>query len=116
MASLAKNGTELARITIKTPAKGDCNESQTDYSFRSNGAVLRKMTVVFPERQYDQRHSYGWNLVERPNRSRTEESMLEYALATFDSLGVHRPESTVTMTTPHPTRVTRTGNPVQIKR
>ena len=65
MAKLKANSTETARYAKEreTPDGELTTWERTEYSFRSNGKVLKKLTVRFKPGQFDAKgrlHNYGW--------------------------------------------------------
>ena len=67
MASLSANGTETARyMREETLSVSDTSDwSKTEYSFRSNGKLLKKLRVRFKPDAFDPKgrlHSYGWKV------------------------------------------------------
>lgn len=69
MASLSANGKETARYmreeTIKASDTQLSEWSKTEYSFRSNGKLLKKLTVRFKLDAFDPKgrlHSCGWKV------------------------------------------------------
>ena len=65
MAKLTANGTEIARYAKEreTPDGELTIWERREYSFRSNGKLLKKLTVRFKPDQFDSKgrlHNYGW--------------------------------------------------------
>ena len=69
MANLSSNGQEVARyVREETSVATETQPSEwskTEYSFRSNGKVLKKLTVRLTPDSLDPKgrlHSYGWKV------------------------------------------------------
>jgi hypothetical protein len=82
MAKLSAHGTELFRMQklMPTDDAGLTESSTFTYAFMSDGAIMKKVSVVFRANGITPRqpHSYGWTLAVKQERKLLHYRGMEY--------------------------------------
>lgn len=97
MAKLSAHGLELFRMlhVDRPEADGLVEERSVVYAFMADGAILKRLSVVFKANGVTGRqpHSYGWTLSVKKARKGHDLTALEYqrqAAARLEALGFKR--------------------------